>query len=56
MQALIKFGDFGQYTIIVPLTTLIIVDGQLVLDFGYTSKGYICGQKLKNAEIVQYLS
>lgn len=56
MKALIKFGSFGQHTIIVPLTTLGIVDGQLVRGFGYTSEGYICGQKLINAEIVQYLS
>lgn len=63
MKVLIKFGDFGQHTIVVPITTLGIVNGELVRGFGYTSKGanretrgYICGQKLKNAQIVQYLS
>lgn len=53
MKAVIKFGDFGQHTIVVPITTLGIVNGELIRGFGYTSKGYICGQKLK---IVQYLS
>ena len=56
MQVLIKFGDFGQHTIVVPITTLGIVNGELVRGFGYTSKGYIYGQKLKNAQILQYLS
>lgn len=56
MQVLIKFGDFGQHTIVVHITTLGIVNGELVRGFGYTSKGYICGQKLKNAQILQYLS
>lgn len=56
MKALIKFGDFGQHTIVVPIATLGIVNGELVRGFVYTSKGYICGQKLKNAQIVQYLS
>lgn len=56
MQVLIKFGDLGQHTIVVPITTLGIVNGELVRGFGYTSKGYICGQKLNNAQIVQYIS
>jgi hypothetical protein len=56
VKAFIKFGAFGQYTIIVPITTLGIVDGQLVRGFGYTERGYICGQKLINAEIVAWLS
>lgn len=56
MQVLIKFGDFGQHTIVVPITMLGIANGELVRGFGYTSKGYICGQKLKNAQILQYLS
>lgn len=38
MQVLIKFGDFGQHTIVVPITTLGIVNGELVRGFGYTSK------------------
>ena len=56
MRVVIKFGDFGQHTIVVPITTLGIVNGELVRGFGYTSEGYICGQKLKNAQILQYLS
>lgn len=56
MKALIKFGAFGQYTIIVPVTTLGIVYGQLVRGFGYTERGYTCGQKLINAEIVAWIS
>ena len=36
MKALIKFGAFGQYTILVPIDTLGCVDGVLVRGFGYT--------------------
>lgn len=31
MQVLIKFGDFGQHTIVVPITTLGIVNGELAV-------------------------
>ena len=56
MKAVIKFGAFGQYTILVPVTTLGIVDGVLVRGFGYTERGFICGQKLINAEILAWLT
>lgn len=39
MKAVIKFGAFGQYTIVVPIDTLGIVDGMLVRGFGYTERG-----------------
>ena len=39
MKALIKFGAFGQYTILVPIDTLGCVDGVLVRGFGYTELG-----------------
>lgn len=48
MKALIKFG---QYTMLVPIDTLGCVDG-----FGYTERGFICGQKLINAEILAWLT
>lgn len=56
MKAVIKFGAFGQHTIVVPTTTLGIVDGVLVRGFGYTERGFICGQKLINAEILAWLT
>ena len=56
MKAVIKFGPLGQHTIVVAIDTLGIVNGQLVRGFGYTARGYVCGQKLINAEIVAWLS
>lgn len=56
MKAVIKFGAFGQYTIVVSITTLGIVDGVLVRGFGYTERGFIRGQKLINAEILAWLT
>lgn len=56
MKAVIKFGAFGQHTILVPIHTLGCVDGVLVRGFGYTERGFICGQKLINAEILAWLT
>lgn len=56
MKALIKHGTFGQHIIIVPIHTLGLVDGVRVRGFGYTEKGFICGQKLINAEILEWLA
>lgn len=56
MKTLIKFGALGQYTILVPITTLGIVDGVLVRGFGYIERGFIHGQKLINAEILAWLT
>lgn len=56
MKALIKFGNFGQYTILVPIHTLGLVDVVLVRGFGYTEREFICGQKLINAEILAWIA
>lgn len=56
MKAVIKFGLFGQYIIIVPIHTLGLVDDVLVRGFGYTEQGFICGQKLINAEILAWIA
>lgn len=55
MRALIKYGSHHQFEAIVPVSSLGIVNGQLVRGFTRTGpNSYIYGTELENAEIVQY--
>lgn len=56
MRLLIKYGSHGQHEDLVPIETVGIVDGKLVLGFTRTKKGYIYGRTLHNSQILRYYS
>lgn len=56
MRVLIKYGSHKQHEVLVAIETIGIVDGQLVLGFTKTDKGFIYGKTLANSDVVAYFA